>query len=616
MVSKKIKSAKKKYYEELFLSMKNNIRKTWKVINSIISNKTNSDKVSIQSLVIDGVTLTSNEDIAMAFNSHFSSVGKKIDESLPHSDENLSFLDYMSFSTPTNSFFLSPILPHEVASVIEKMDNKSTHIDTYSIKVVKYLTSIISPVLCKIINKSFEVGYFPQFCKVAKVLPLYKSGDPKDVNNYRPISLLPIFSKIFEKIVYQKLYGFLQKNNLLSNCQFGFRKKLSTLDAIIDMTQYVYDSLDRNKTVVSFFLDFSKAFDCVNHSVLLRKLEQYGVRGLANKWFSTYLNNRKQYVSVNNVLSSIDSIEYGVPQGSTLGPLLFLIFINDFASCSNFFKFTLFADDSTLTCCFDHANSELIKTELERFLIPVNQWLFANRIKVNANKSNFIIFSYRKNLKIDSINFGSNSLKQVTTTKFLGIHIDEHLSYKHHIEHIMSKISRSIGLLFKLNYFLPKNILVNLYNSLILPYFNYGIILWHNSANIVRNRIVTAQKKAIRAICKLNFNDHTNDSFKDLDILKIHDLYKLNLCATKFKQMNSPELYPISDRFLQNSNFHTYHTRNRANFSVPLYSKSHSQSCYLYQASIEFNNLPVHLKQCCSVHLFRKKFKKFLIDRY
>ena len=614
-VTKKIRLAKKRYFEDLFSRIRNNARKTWSVIRSIISQKSESGRVDIQSLVVDGVTLTDGRDIAEAFNVHFSSVGKKIDQSLPLPLNRNCFMNYVS-SSPINSFFFVPIHPSELSHIIHKMKNKSSHIGTYSVRIVKYLSDILSPILCQIFNNSFETGHFPNFCKVARVIPLFKSGDCSSLNNFRPISILPIFSKIFEKLVYQQLYGFLMKNNFFTQEQYGFRRNFSTSDAIIDMTQFVYDSLDLGKTVVSFFLDFSKAFDCVNHVVLLRKLEACGVRGLANNWFCSYLNNRSQYVEIKNEVSSSKLIEYGVPQGSTLGPLLFLIFINDFPSCSNFFKFTLFADDSTLSCSFDHSNTSLMKIELERQLLPVLQWLSHNRIKLNSDKSNYIIFSYRKNIVIDSVQFGDSLLRQVHSTKFLGLHIDEHLTFRCHVDHVVKKISKSVGLLFKLNYYLPQHILVTLYNTLILPYLNYGVVIWHNACTTVLNRVVVSQKRAIRAICQLEFNAHTNDYFKNLNILKFSDLFKINLCTSRFKQIKNPRSYAISTRFVRNDDFHSYLTRNRSNFATPLYFRSSSQSCYLYQASVEFNNLPSSLRECSSLSSFRKNMKKFLIDLY
>ena len=180
----------------------------------------------------------------------------------------------------------------------------------------------------------------------------------------------------------------------------------------------------------------------------------------------------------------------------------------------------------------------------------------------------------------------------------------------------MTKISRTIGLLYILNKFLPRNVLLKIYNTLLLPYFNYGIIFWHNSPHYAVNRIAIAQKKSIRAICQLEFNGHTNNSFKELEILKIDDLYNVNLCATMFKIINNPTCYPIFEQFSRNSEFHNYPTRNRENLSVPLYYKASSQACFVYQATIEFNNLPPNLKRNSSVQSFRKRLKKFLIDKY
>ena len=227
-----------------------------------------------------------------------------------------------------------------------------------------------------------------------------------------------------------------------------------------------------------------------------------------------------------------------------------------------------------------------------------------------------MIFSYRKTLVIDSINFGGYSLMQVHTTKFLGIQIDEHLTFVNHTDHILTKISRTIGLLFKLNKLLPQNVLLCIYNTLLLPYFNYGIIIWHGSPNFARNRIEIAQKKAIRAICQLEFNGHTNNSFKELGILKIDDIYRVNLCTTMFKMIRNPSYYNISEQFSRNSEFHNYPTRNCTDYSVPLYTRTRSQACFVYQATVEFNNLPLNLKTNSSVNTFRKNLKKFLIEKY
>ena len=616
-VTKKIRFAKRDYFSKLFEELKNNIKKTWQTINSVLSRKPKNHMVNIKSLIINGSILTDDTEIAEALNKHFATVGKKIDESLPnnipqHSDHR----DPTRANPCSSSFFLAPITPGIVKTIIENMKNKSSHIDTYPIRIIKSLSDILSPIICNIINDSFENGYFPNFCKTAKVIPLFKSGEKTDVQNYRPISILPIFSKIIEKVVHHQLYGFLQRNRILSPNQYGFRKKLSTSDAIADMLQFLYDKLDKGHTVISFFLDFSKAFDTVNHNILLDKLKFYGIRGVPHNWFKSYLSNRSQFVATNNVLSSVENIHYGVPQGSTLGPLLFLLFINDFPNCSNFFKFTLFADDSTLTCSFKNFDPVSIQHVLEQELSKINDWLLSNRIKVNTQKSHFLIFSYRKKITLNPIKFGENFLSQCESTKFLGIYIDDHLTFKEHIEYILKKINKSVGILFKLNNFFPQHILVSLYNTLILPYFNYGIVSWHNSSQYALNRLVTCQKKAVRAICSLEYNAHTNDHFKELKILKLNDIYKLNLCAIMFSHIVDPLNYPISDRFVRNSHIHSYNTRNRDDFVTPRYSRTTSQSCFLYQSTVEWNSIPSVIQNCRNVKTFRKKFKTYILDRY
>ena len=241
---------------------------------------------------------------------------------------------------------------------------------------------------------------------------------------------------------------------------------MSTSDAMINMLQFIYDNLDRGHEIISLFLDFSKAFDCVNHHILLQKLYVYGVRGIAHEWFSSYLSNRTQLTSVYGETSDSQHISHGVPQGSVLGPLLFLIFINDIPKCSNLFKFTLFADDSTLSCNFNGMPANLIFDTIDNELAKLNTWLITNRIKINIDKSKFICFSYRKSIQSRPLKLGDSFIQETDQTKFLGLILDKNLKFKSHISYIESKISRSVGVLFKLNSFLPTRILKMLYNSL------------------------------------------------------------------------------------------------------------------------------------------------------
>ena len=394
-VTSLIRRSKLDYHKSLFERLKGNMKKTWHSINGILGKK--KSRSSIMEIIHNENSYNHSKDIADIFNAHFSTIAQKIDDSIPvPGSGSPTYADFLNDTQIDNNFFFSPISTDDVDRIINAFENKSTHISSYSVRILKFISTLISPILKELINKSLYEGKFPKFCKIARVVPVFKSGSASSVCNYRPISILPLFSKIFEKIVHKQLSDFLSTNNLLNPNQFGFRKNRSTADAIADMTQNIYDSLDRGDTVISFFLDFSKAFDTVNHGILLQKLQLYGIRNTALNWFHSYLSGRLQYVSLDGFNSQVHLIDRGVPQGSILGPLLFLIFINDFPNCTNFFKFTLFADDSTLTCKFNNIPTENIMLQIEAEMLTINNWLNANRLKLNSDKSHFICFSYRK----------------------------------------------------------------------------------------------------------------------------------------------------------------------------------------------------------------------------
>ena len=237
---------------------------------------------------------------------------------------------------------------------------------------------------------SFKTGKFPNAIKIAKVIPIHKKESTQDVNNYRPISLLSTFSKILEKLMHKRVYDFFENHKLLYSLQFGFRKNNSTLHSLIQITENIKTSIENGKFGCGLFIDLKKAFDTVDHSILLRKLDHYGIRGIALEWFNSYLFNRQQFVSFNGHSSVMRNVTCGVPQGSVLGPLLFLIYINDLPNISKVLKFFLFADDTNIY--YESSNLLQIEKVMNKELNKLYQWLCVNRLSLNISKTRFLIF--------------------------------------------------------------------------------------------------------------------------------------------------------------------------------------------------------------------------------
>jgi hypothetical protein len=361
-----------------------------------------------------------------------------------------------------NSFYFSPVSEFEISSVISSLYcSKSAGPNSIPIYLLKILNNNISLCLSKIINDYFLHGIFPDKLKIAKVTPIFKKGSRTDKSNYRPISV------VFEKLVYKRVYNYLEYRNILNEFQFGFRANRSTSHALLSTIENLKESLDRGSFGVGLFIDFKKAFDTVNHYILLNKLEFYGFRGVVNKWFQSYLTGRNQYVSINGINSSLKAISCGVPQGSVLGPLLFLLYINDLPYCSNRLVFHLFADDTNIF--FSSKNLDLIQTTLNIELKNVSQWLNANRLALNIEKTNFIVFHSpkKKPHKVLSICIDNQSIREATSVKYLGVLIDSTLSWRPHISELSKKIAKSVGIISKLRHYLNTDILISIYYSLI-----------------------------------------------------------------------------------------------------------------------------------------------------
>ena len=368
----------------------------------------------------------------------------------------------------------------------------------------------------------------PDQFKLANVIPVHKKDLVTCMNNYRSISLLSISIKSWRSLYITDL-SLIDKYNNFYDKQFGFRRNHSTLHATLLITDKIQRAIEDGLFPCGIFLDFSKTFDTVDHGILLKKLTCYGIRGIANYWFASYLSNRRQYVTIGSIKSDDTLITHGVSQGSVLGPLLFLLYINDFNKCSNVFDFHIFVDDTNLF----YSNSNLAKLDsiVNYNLRMVSDWLMANKVSLNIDKTNFIIFHPPQKVKghIIKLKISNREIVQEKFIKYLGLLIDSHLSWKYHISHISRKIKRCIGILSKKRHSVTDLVLVQLYYSLIYPFLNYSLITWTTYPTAFLP-LITLQKRAVRIITFSEYNCHSSPLFRKLKILKVSDLLYL-YCA-------------------------------------------------------------------------------------
>ena len=383
LLSTLMKKSKQAYYDKYFERNWSNIKNTWKGIKSLISLKTVASSVPTVLSLDNGDTITNPYDIANTFNNYFASIAETTKKSIKYSHKHFS--DYLS-NESSSTIFLQPTDKEKIANIISSLNsNKTSGPNSIPYRVLFLLKNEISKQLADLFNLSFMTGVFPSVLKTAKVVPVFKKDSKLNYSNYRPISLLSNIEKIPEKLMYKRLYAFLDYNNIIYDLQFGFRQQYSTSHALINITENIRKALDDGNIGCGVFVDLQKAFDTVDHQILLAKLNHYGIRGVSNDWFKSYLSNRNQYVSINGYESGLAAINCGVPQGSVLGPLLFLLYINDLNQAIKFCKVHHFADDTNLLCLSKSIKklSKLVNADLKHLL----NWLNANKISLNVKKN-------------------------------------------------------------------------------------------------------------------------------------------------------------------------------------------------------------------------------------
>ena len=605
------------YHQKQFQEAFSDIRLTWKAINSIL-NKNNGHYADLSVKIGDTLCKDSSK-IVNTFNEYFVNIGPSLASTIPATSNIVT--DFLS-STQVNSIAMFPTTKVEIGNIIKALKNKSSPgLDDIPNSVLKFASSFISLPLSTLINSSFNTGKFPNKLKEAKVIPIYKAGDRTKIENYRPISILNSISKIYEKAISTRLVDYLKTQNFFHTDQYGFRPNHSTSSALITFNEFICSSIDNNEIPISIFIDLSKAFDTLDHVILLTKLQHFGIRGIAWALMQDYLSNRTQRVFCNNTLSDSLSVSCGVPQGSILGPLLFLIYINDIYKSSALLKFIMFADDTTLL--FTSKSISNLNTIINTELNKVCDWLKTNKLSINVSKTNYIVF--KKNLPLDSIKIHINNLciNQVLSTKFLGVIITSDMTWKEHIRTVTTNISRTIGVITRIRYKISYKTALLLYDTLILSQLNYCNLIWASTYKTSLLKLYSLQKRALK-ICygktqKTNPQSTSTCSqsiYTKTNRLSIYDLNQIQIAKFIFQTIHKINPPTFNNMFSFVSNVHSHNTR--ADNRHDLFMQHAKTNTKKFSTSVRgpsiWNSIPISIRQLSTLTKFITSLKRYYLS--
>ena len=615
ILTKCIRAAENQYYINLIKSERQNLHTLWNIFGSIINPRKVKKDNKIKELFYKNKHLTKNQDISETFNEHFSTVGSKLAKDITNK---LSHKEYLQ-KPNQNCFFLHPTDINETLKVIQNLKSKkSSGHDNISPKLLKANASVLTEPITYLINLSFKHGIVPEQLKIAKVIPIHKKNEKHLPDNYRPISLLSILNKITEKIMYKRLINFLNKHHILYDYQFGFRENHSTSLALIEIIDNIQKALENGKLVAGLFLDLSKAFDTVDHKILLDKLHHYGIRGLALQWFRNYLDNRKQFTHANGHSSSLKQVKYGVPQGSVLGPLLFLIYINDIANCTDSDCLNrLFADDANVFISRNTAKE--LKETMTRTLKKLFDWFKANKLTVNLTKTCYTIFKSKTKRTPDyltNIKIGEIIIKRVKSAKYLGVILDENLDWKDHISEMNTSLIK-IGNSFKIiRHQIPEHSKTLLYNAYIYSKIQYGIEVYGKAAASTIKKVQTQQNRAIKILYSKDYYTPTKILHKDLGIILVVDTYKLAILKFVFRHQNNLLPHIFENFFTENTSIHYHNTRKSKGLHVHHPNNKYGKDRTTYQGTLMWNSVSKNIRELKSIKTFNYKIKQTFLRSY
>ena len=528
---------------------------------------------------------------------------------------NLQDIDLPPFSRPNpHSFVFMHTDIYEVSKVLRSLKNKGNGLHGISVWVLKNNQQVFPDHVSQLYNHSVDTMTYPSLLKNARVVLAHKAGSKEEIDNYRPISNLPVLSKVFEKLTLVRLLSFVNNFNLLSDCQFGFREGRDITQAATKLTTSIVKCYHEKVYVCCFFLDLKKAFDTVDHVILLRKMYHMGFRDSISQYLNSYLTGRKQFVQVGDFKSDTKIITKGVPQGSILGPLLFCLYINDIVDYVDV-EAVLFADDAVFI--ISATTLQQMYAKVGKLFTDLSKYLVTNKLVPNLGKSKLMFFNSKPKTDLETLTFGGVDIEWVCEFKYLGLTLNNRMSYSNHIDRVCNKVSQYIGVFYNLNRILPTHILVLLYHTFILPHFMLHIVLWGTAPEMYLSKIRIKQNKLLRAILKVEVingvpQQRTVTMYSSLKILTVDSLFKLQLFRFLNLLLNGclPNFYDLLMRPLLSN--HSYGTR-AGRFRHPLVVCEVERRAVAHQLVLMYDTIGESFYDVC-IHKALKKYKKFLLE--